>query len=113
VTEPTDPLDAIDADRPFRTKEKPRKATLLELDCTVRFPSVQLLVAEMATALSRADPCLDFQLINDAAAAIVDPDDGSVGAALIELTNGFLMLVVVSLHGMSPFSRRSGITIAR
>jgi hypothetical protein len=44
---------------------------------------------------------------------IVDPDDGSVGAALIELTNGFLMLVVVSLHGMSPFSRRSGITIAR
>jgi len=86
---------------------------LVKLDFTVRFPSVQLLVAEMATALSRADPCLDFQLINDAAAAIVDPDDGSVGAALIELTNGFLMLVVVSLHGMSPFSRRSGITTAR
>jgi hypothetical protein len=82
-------------------------------DFTVRFPSIQPLVAELAAALSRADPCLDLELVDDAAASVVDPDDGSVGAALIELTNAFLMLVVVSLHGMSPFSRRSGITIAR
>jgi hypothetical protein len=65
----------------------------------VRFPAVQLLVAELAAALSRADPCLDLELIDDAAAGTVDPDDGSVGAALIELTNGFLMLVVVSRDG--------------
>jgi hypothetical protein len=52
VTEPTDPLDAVSADRPAGTKEKPWKPVLVKLDFTVRFPSVQLLVAEMATALS-------------------------------------------------------------
>jgi hypothetical protein len=86
---------------------------LVDLDFAVRFPSVQWFVAELAAALSRADPYLDLELVDDPAASIVNPDDGSVGAALIELTNGFLMPVVVSLHGMSPFSRRSGITIAR
>jgi hypothetical protein len=41
VTEPTDPLDAIDADRASRTGEKPWKTSLVELDLTVRFPSIQ------------------------------------------------------------------------
>jgi hypothetical protein len=69
----------------------------VELDFAVRFPSVQLFVAELAAALSRADPCLDLELVDDPAAAIVDPDDCSVGAALIELTNGFLMPDALSL----------------
>jgi hypothetical protein len=41
MTEPTDPLDAIDADRAAGTGEKPWKPSVVELDCAVRFASVQ------------------------------------------------------------------------
>jgi hypothetical protein len=59
VTEPTDPLDAVSADRPAGTKEKPWKTVLVELDFAVRFPSVQLLVAELAASFTSANARLD------------------------------------------------------
>jgi hypothetical protein len=62
-----EPLDAHDRtqaaghrlDRPAGTKENPRKPVLVELDFAVRFPAVQLLVAELAASFTSANARLD------------------------------------------------------
>jgi hypothetical protein len=86
---------------------------LVELDFTVRFPAIQWFVAELAASFSGTDSRLDVELVYDPPIVVADPEDGPAGTASIEVTNCFLVLVAVWLHGISPLSRRIGMTSAR